>query len=57
MTSENNIKAAFKNAVDYFNNNNLNESIEQLDEILKVFPSDVKSLSLLADIYVKKNYS
>lgn len=57
MTSENNIKAAFKNAVDYFNNNNLNESIEQLDEILKVFPSDVKSLSLLADIYVKKNDS
>ena len=36
MTDFNTAQYAFKNAVNLFNDNNLNESIEQLNEILKI---------------------
>ena len=36
MTEFNTAQYAFKNAVNLFNDNNLNESIEQLNEILKI---------------------
>ena len=34
---------------------NLNESIEQLNEILKIHPNHDKSLDLLGIIYIKQN--
>ena len=44
MTDFNTAQYAFKNAVNLFNDNNLNESIEQLNEILKIHPNHDKSL-------------
>ena len=46
---------AFDNAVNLFKDNNLKESIEQLEEILNIHPSNLKALSLLLDINIKLN--
>ena len=50
MSENTNLKIALDNASDLFNNNNLNECIEQLEEILNSHPSNLKALSLLLDI-------
>ena len=55
MTDFNTAQYAFKNAVNLYNDNNLNESIEQLNEILKIHPNHDKSLDLLGIIYIKLN--
>ena len=55
MTDFNTAQYAFKNAVNLYNDNNLNESIEQLNEILKIHPNHDKSLDLLGIIYIKQN--
>ena len=53
MTDFNTAQYAFKNAVNLYNDNNLNESIEQLNEILKIYQNHDKSLDLLGIIYIK----
>ena len=53
MAKELNLKEALTNAVNLYRDNNLNESIEQIDEILKHRPDDKNSLRLLIDIYIK----
>ena len=53
MSELNNINYAFDNAIKLLKDNNLKESIEQLEEILKIQPDHKKSLNLLADIYIK----
>ena len=55
MSENTNLKIALDNASDLFNNNNLNECIEQLEEILNIHPSNLKALSLLLDINIKLN--
>ena len=55
MSELNNINYAFDNAIKLLNDNNLKESIEQLEEILKIQPDHKKSLNLLADIFIKLN--
>ena len=55
MSELNNAKYAFDNAIKLLNDNNLKESIEQLEEILKIHPNHKTSLSLLSDIYIKLN--
>ena len=55
MSENTNLKIALDNASDLFNNNNLNECIEQLEEILNIHPSNPKALSLLLDINIKLN--
>ena len=55
MSDLNNTNYAFKNAVDLFKDNNVNEALEQLDEILKVYPEDKDSLDLIVLIYIKTN--
>jgi len=55
MSENTNLKIALDNAIDLFNNNNLNECIEQLKEILAIHPSNLKALSLLLDIYISHN--
>ena len=55
MSELNNTKYAFDNAIKLLNDNNLKESIEQLEEILKIHPNHKTSLSLLSDIYIKLN--
>jgi len=55
MSELNNTKYAFDNAIKLLNDNNLKESIEQLEEILKIHPNHKISLSLLSDIYIKLN--
>ena len=52
MSENTNLKIALDNAIDLFNNNNLNECIEQLKEILAIHPSNLTALSLLLDIYI-----
>ena len=42
MSENTNLKIALDNASDLFNNNNLNECIEQLEEILNIHPSTLK---------------
>ena len=55
MSELNNINYAFDNAIKLLKDNNLKESIEQLEEILKIQPDHKKSLNLLADIFIKLN--
>ncbi len=55
MSELNNTKYAFDNAIKLLNDNNLKDSIEQLEEILKIHPNHKISLSLLSDIYIKLN--
>ena len=55
MSDLNNTNYAFKNAIDLFKDNNVNEALEQLDEILKVYPEDKDSLDLIILIYIKTN--
>ena len=44
MAKELNLKEALTNAVNLYRDNNLNESIEQIDEILKHRSDDKNSL-------------
>jgi tetratricopeptide (TPR) repeat protein len=53
MSENSNLKIALTNATDLLNNNNLNESMQQLEEILHVHPYNLKALSLLLEINVK----
>ena len=55
MSDLNNTNYAFKNAIDLLKDNNVNEALEQLDEILKVYPEDKDSLDLIILIYIKTN--
>ena len=50
MPELNNAKFAFDNAIKLLNDNNLKESVEQLNEIIKIEPNHIKSLNLLGDI-------
>jgi tetratricopeptide (TPR) repeat protein len=53
MSENSNLKIALTNATNLLNNNNLNESMQQLEEILHVHPYDLKALSLLLEINIK----
>ena len=55
MSENTNLKIALGNAIDLFNNNNLNECIEQLEEILTIHPANLKALNMLLDINIKIN--
>ena len=55
MSELNNTNYAFKNAIDLFKDNKVNDALEQLDEILKVYPEDKDSLDLIILIYIKTN--
>ena len=55
MSENTNLKIALDNAIDLFNNNNLNECIEQLEEILTIHPANLKVLNMLLDTYIKIN--
>ena len=55
MSENTNLKIALGNAIDLFNNNNLNECIEQLEEILTIHPANLKVLNMLLDTYIKIN--
>ena len=54
MSELNKTNYAFKNAINLFKDNKVNDALEQLDEILKVYPEDKDSLDLIILIY--KNY-
>ena len=55
MSDQNNLEYALKNAVNLINDHNLNEGIEQLKEIQKIFPVHPGVLELLASTYIKNN--
>ena len=55
MSELNSTQHAFDNAVNLLKDNNLNESIEQLHEILKVFPKHKDSIDLISDLFIKIN--
>ena len=55
MSENTNLKIALDNAIDLFNNNNLIECIEQLEEILTIHPNNLKALNMLLDINIKIN--
>ena len=57
MSDLNTAQFAFKNAVNLYSDNNLNEAIEQLNEILKTYPNHENALDLLGIIYIKQNKS
>ena len=53
MSELNSTQHAFDNAVNLLKDNNLNESIEQLEEILKIFPKHKDSIDLLSDLFIE----
>ena len=53
--SSNNTKFALTNALKLFNDNNVNSSLEQLEEILKVYPDNKEALELIISINIKIN--
>ena len=53
--SSDNTKFALKNALKLFNDNNVNSALEQLEEILKVYPDNKEALELIISINVKIN--
>mgnify|MGYP005728221399 CR=1 FL=1 len=55
MSDLNTAQFAFKNAVNLYNDNNLNEAIEQLNEILKIHPNHENALDLSGIIFIKQN--
>lgn len=55
MSELNSTQNAFDNAVNLLKDNNLNESIEQLHEILKVIPKHEDSIDLISDLFIKIN--
>ena len=55
MSENTNLKLALDNAIDLFNNNNLNECIEQLEEILNIHSTNLEALEMLLDINIKLN--
>ena len=55
MSENTNLKIALDNAIDLFNNNNLNECIEQLEEILTIHSTNLEALNMLLDINIKIN--
>ena len=57
MSELNSTQHAFDNAVNLLKDNNLNESIEQLHEILKVFPKHKESIDLISDLFIQINES
>ena len=46
MSENTNLKIALDNAIDLLSNNNLNECIEQLKEILAIYPFNLEVLNL-----------
>jgi tetratricopeptide (TPR) repeat protein len=55
MQESKNLKIALDNALEHINNNRLNESIEQLNEILKYNKNHIPTLDLLVNVYIKFN--
>ena len=55
MQESKNLKIALDNALEHINNNRLNESIEQLNEILKYTKNHIPTLDLLVKVYIKIN--
>jgi len=55
MSENTNLKLALDNANDLFNNNNLNECIEQLEEILNIHSTNLEALEMLLDLNIKIN--
>jgi tetratricopeptide (TPR) repeat protein len=55
MSENTNLKLALDNAIDLFNNNNLNECIEQLEEILNIHSTNLEALEMLLDLNIKIN--
>ena len=55
MQESKNLKIALDNALEHINNNRLNESIEQLNEILKYNKNHIPTLDLLVKVYIKIN--
>ena len=47
----------FNNAISLYNDNSLNDALEQLIEILKIEPNHLESLNLIIRIYIKINES
>ena len=50
--SSDNTKFALTNALKLFNDNNVNSSLEQLEEILKVYPDNKEALELIISINI-----
>jgi len=53
--SSDNTKFALTNALKLFKDNNVNSALEQLDEILKVYPDNKEALELIISINIKIN--
>ena len=53
--SSDNTKFALTNALKLLNDNNVNSALEQLDEVLKVYPNNKEALELIISIYIKNN--
>ena len=56
MSDLNNAQLAFNNAVTLYKDNSPYASIEQLEEILKIYPQHKESLELLLQINIKVNH-
>ncbi len=55
MSKKNSVEIAYQNANDLIDKKEYQNAIDQLTEILKVFPNELNSIYLLIDCYIKLN--
>ncbi len=55
MSNKNSLEIAYQNARDLIHKKEYLQAIDQLNEILKIFPNELNSIYLLIDCYIKIN--
>ena len=55
MSNKNSLEIAYQNARDLIHKKQFHQAIDQLNEILKIFPNELNSIYLLIDCFIKTN--
>ena len=55
MSNKNSLEIAYQNARDLIHKKEYHQAIDQLNEILKIFPNELNSIYLLIDCFIKTN--
>ena len=55
MSEKNNLQIAYQNANVFFEKKDYQSSINQLEEIIKIFPNELNSIFLIIQCYIKLN--
>ena len=55
MSNKNSLEIAYQNARDLIHKKEYHQAIDQLNEILRIFPNELNSIYLLIDCFIKTN--